>query len=123
MLVGDALQLLAFYILAHDPQMLNDPAQRLQMVETLALASGSRGMAGGQAIDLAAAGCEITLAELVDMHIHKTGALIRASVRLGALSQPDSDETMRQPRGHIKRAHIWLSRISGSTASDKFGMS
>ncbi len=90
-LVGDALQSLAFYILAHDPEMISDPARRLQMVETLAMASGSRGMAGGQAIDLAAVGREISLAELEDMHIHKTGALIRASVRLGALSQPGID--------------------------------
>ena len=87
-LAGDALQSLAFYILAHDPAMHTDAALRLQMVETLALAAGSRGMAGGQAMDLAAEGKEMNLAELENMHIHKTGALIRASVRLGALSQP-----------------------------------
>ena len=87
-LAGDALQSLAFYILAHDPAMVADAGQRLQMVETLALASGSRGMAGGQAIDLAAVGSEMNIAELENMHIHKTGALIRASVKLGALSQP-----------------------------------
>lgn len=103
MLVGDALQSLAFYILAHDPQMLDDHARRLQMVETLALASGSRGMAGGQAIDLAATGHEITLAELEDMHIHKTGALIRASVRLGALSQPGSDATLLEQLDHYAK--------------------
>jgi len=102
-LVGDALQSLAFYILAHDPQMIDDPGLRLRMVETLALASGSRGMAGGQAIDLAAAGREITLAELEDMHIHKTGALIRASVRLGALSQPGSDETLLEHLDHYAK--------------------
>jgi farnesyl diphosphate synthase len=88
-LAGDALQSLAFYILAHDPSMTADAAHRLTMVETLALASGSRGMAGGQAIDLAAVGSEMNIAELENMHIHKTGALIRASVKLGALSQPD----------------------------------
>lgn len=88
-LAGDALQSLAFYILAHDPAMVADANQRLAMVETLALASGSRGMAGGQAIDLAAAGVgeSMNFAELENMHIHKTGALIRASVKLGALSQ------------------------------------
>ncbi len=102
-LVGDALQSLAFYILAHDPQMLDDPARRLQMVETLALAAGSRGMAGGQAIDLAAAGRDITLAELEDMHIHKTGALIRASVRLGALSQPGSDAALLDSLDHYAK--------------------
>ncbi len=102
-LVGDALQSLAFYILAHDPQMLDDPTRRLQMVETLALAAGSRGMAGGQAIDLAAAGRDITLAELEDMHIHKTGALIRASVRLGALSQPGSDAALLGSLDHYAK--------------------
>ena len=56
------------------------------MLENLALAAGSRGMAGGQAIDLAATGQQLNIAELEDMHIHKTGALIRASVVLGALS-------------------------------------
>lgn len=103
MLVGDALQSLAFYILAHDPKMINDAAQRLQMVETLALASGSRGMAGGQAIDLAAVGTAISLAELEDMHIHKTGALIRASVRLGALSQPDTDARQLEQLDHYAK--------------------
>lgn len=89
-LAGDALQALAFYILAHDPEMPAEPSARLAMVEHLALASGSRGMAGGQAIDLAAEGQQLDLAELENMHIHKTGALIRASVRLGALcGNPD----------------------------------
>ena len=85
-LAGDALQTLAFYILAHDPAIQTDAAARLQMVEALTLASGSRGMVGGQAIDLAAVGHTLNLPELEDMHIHKTGALIRASVALGALS-------------------------------------
>ena len=88
-LAGDALQSLAFRVLAHDPRMIDDPAVRLRMIDTLAMAAGSRGMAGGQAMDLAAAGREIGVAELEDMHIHKTGALIRASVRLAALSRPD----------------------------------
>jgi farnesyl diphosphate synthase len=59
------------------------------MIDTLAQACGSRGMAGGQAIDLGAVGRDLTLAELENMHIHKTGALIRASVKLGALSKPE----------------------------------
>ncbi len=87
-LAGDAMQALAFYILAHDPNMVDNPRLRLKMVETLAQASGSRGMAGGQAIDLAAVGKEVNLAELENMHIHKTGALIRASIKLAALSSP-----------------------------------
>ncbi|MDG4596933.1 MAG: (2E,6E)-farnesyl diphosphate synthase [Candidatus Contendobacter sp.] len=87
-LAGDALQALAFQVLGQDTAMVADPAIRLRMLGVLAQAAGSRGMAGGQAIDLAAVGQALTLAELEDMHIHKTGALIRASVLLGALSQP-----------------------------------
>lgn len=102
-LAGDALQALAFYILAHDPLMADDSGLRLTMVETLALASGSRGMAGGQAIDLAAIGMEMNLAELEDMHIHKTGALIRASVRLGALSQPGADHEVLEKLDHYAK--------------------
>jgi geranylgeranyl diphosphate synthase type II len=89
LLVGDALQSLAFYILAHDTRMVPDPGARLRMIETLAAASGSRGMAGGQAIDLEAVGKKLSLTELEGMHIHKTGALIRACVQLGALSYRD----------------------------------
>lgn len=87
-LAGDALQTLAFQVLSQDPDMVQEPDIRLQLIQTLAQAAGSRGMVGGQAIDLAATGKELTLAELEDMHIHKTGALIRASVLMGAFSQP-----------------------------------
>jgi farnesyl diphosphate synthase len=87
-LAGDALQALAFQVLGQDAAMVADSAIRLRMLSVLAQAAGSRGMVGGQAIDLAAVGRQLTLAELENMHIHKTGALIRASVLLGALSQP-----------------------------------
>ncbi len=83
LLVGDSLQTLAFDLLAS--HTLNDDAlQQLHMIKLLAHASGSRGMAGGQAIDLASVGVALTLPELEFMHIHKTGALIRAAVLLGA---------------------------------------
>jgi farnesyl diphosphate synthase len=90
-LAGDALQTLAFKVLSRDPRLPVDNAVRLQMIDTLALASGSRGMAGGQAIDLESVGRELDVVQLENMHIHKTGALIRASVRLGALACPDAD--------------------------------
>ncbi|MDZ7736995.1 MAG: farnesyl diphosphate synthase [Gammaproteobacteria bacterium] len=90
-LAGDALQALSFHILAHDPAIQVDGGRRLQMINSLASASGSRGMAGGQAIDLAAVGHQLNLIELENMHIHKTGALIRASVELGALSSAEAD--------------------------------
>jgi farnesyl diphosphate synthase len=83
LLVGDALQSLAFEALTTHT-LADDPAVQVGMVNTLAVASGSRGMAGGQAIDLDAVGKSLTLPELENMHIHKTGALIRASVLLGA---------------------------------------
>jgi farnesyl diphosphate synthase len=85
-LAGDALQALAFYVLSHDPNMTEDNSARLQMIEKLSLFSGSRGMAGGQAIDLASVGKLLNITELETMHIHKTGALIRTCVQLAALS-------------------------------------
>ena len=81
LLVGDALQSLAFQTLADAP---TDVERRIQMLRLLAHAAGSRGMAGGQAIDLGATGRPLSLEELEFMHVHKTGALIRASVLLGA---------------------------------------
>jgi farnesyl diphosphate synthase len=83
LLVGDALQSLAFQLLS-EHRLNDDAVKQLQMVKLLAVASGSRGMAGGQAIDLASVGKQLTLPELEQMHIHKTGALIRASILLGA---------------------------------------
>ena len=83
LLVGDALQTLAFEVLSV-PALHPIAAQQLSMVRTLAQASGSRGMAGGQAIDLASVGLSLTQQELEFMHIHKTGALIRAAALLGA---------------------------------------
>jgi farnesyl diphosphate synthase len=79
LLVGDALQSAAFEVLA-------EAGAGAEMVALLARASGSRGMCGGQAVDLASTGRQLDLAELEFMHIHKTGALIRAAVLLGAQS-------------------------------------
>jgi farnesyl diphosphate synthase len=92
LLVGDALQSLAFDILASQA-LADNAATQLKMVQLLAQASGSRGMAGGQAIDLASVGKPLNLTELEFMHIHKTGALIRASVLLGAQCGKLSDAT------------------------------
>lgn len=95
-LAGDALQSLAFSIVARDTSMDVPANTRLEMTRTLATAIGSYGMVGGQAIDLDAMGKSIDLAALENMHIHKTGALIRASIRLGTLTCPDlDDETLR----------------------------
>ena len=104
LLVGDALQTLAFQLLAADPDLNIAAGQRLKMIEVLAQATGSLGMAGGQAIDLAVVGTSLGLAELEDMHRRKTGALIRASVHLGALASPAADEKSLQALDAYGRA-------------------
>jgi farnesyl diphosphate synthase len=83
LLVGDALQALAFELIA-TPQADLLPTRQLEMVRLLGEASGSRGMAGGQAFDLQSVGRQLEVPELEFMHIHKTGALIRSAVILGA---------------------------------------
>ncbi len=90
-LAGDALQAMAFEILAKDKHMGCDASARIDMIRLLAEASGSVGMAGGQAIDLAAVGQQLSLDELENMHCLKTGALIRASVLLGAMCSSQVD--------------------------------
>jgi farnesyl diphosphate synthase len=82
-LVGDSLNSLAFQLLA-EHRLADDARDQLTMIALLAHAAGSRGMAGGQAIDLASEAKTLSLPELEHMHIHKTGALIRAAVLLGA---------------------------------------
>ena len=91
-LAGDALQALAFQVLAQDPEITAPVEQRLRMIATLALAAGPAGMTGGQAIDLEAENRILNLEELQNMHARKTGALIRASVELGALCSGRVDE-------------------------------
>ena len=92
LLVGDALQTLAFDVLSRP---VNLPAvQQLQRVQVLARASGSEGMAGGQGIDLANVGKDLSLAQLQHMHGLKTGALIRAAVALGGLSCSDVSNSL-----------------------------
>ncbi len=98
LLVGDALQTLAFQLLAEQPAA-PDARRQLAMVTLLATAAGSRGMAGGQAIDLAAVGMALSVEELEFMHIHKTGALIRAAVLLGAHAGA-ADADALQSLGH-----------------------
>ncbi len=83
-LAGDSLQVLAFHLLASHPGLPADPAIRVRAMDTLAVASGTAGMAGGQALDLAAEGGSLSLADLEKLHALKTGALIRASVLMAA---------------------------------------
>lgn len=102
-LVGDALQTLAFQTLCTDNTLEANTETRLKMVETLARASGSRGMAGGQALDLSATGHELNLTELENLHIHKTGALICASVRMGTLLNPNLDSEIARKLSHFAK--------------------
>lgn len=93
LLVGDALQSLAFDVLSRPVNLPFE--QQLKRVQVLARASGSLGMAGGQGIDLANVGKDLTLEQLQHMHGLKTGTLIRAAVALGGLSCSDvSDELL-----------------------------
>ncbi|MFP1945562.1 (2E,6E)-farnesyl diphosphate synthase [Lonsdalea quercina] len=85
-LAGDALQTLAFTILADAPMPQVSDRDRLAMVSELAQASGVAGMCGGQSLDLVAEGHQVDLASLQQIHSHKTGALIRAAIRMGALA-------------------------------------
>jgi geranylgeranyl diphosphate synthase, type II len=84
-LVGDALQALAFSVLADDSIGQVVPSTRLSMIRTLAQAAGTAGMAGGQAVDLAAVGQTLSVDAVENMHRRKTGALIKGSVLLGAI--------------------------------------
>lgn len=102
-LAGDALQALAFETLAHDCSISATADNRLLMITTLAKASGSQGMVGGQAIDLESVGRELNLPELENMHIHKTGALIRASVTMATMVKADIDPTMSVELDHYAK--------------------
>jgi len=94
LLVGDALQPLAFQLLASDPALPASPAIRLRLIDLLAQASGTFGMAGGQAIDLAVQGTRLDIGQVEDMHARKTGAVIRASVLMAAECAPPLDASL-----------------------------
>jgi len=102
-LTGDALQALAFVVLATDPSMKVSADTRLKMITNLTKASGSQGMVGGQAIDLESVGTQLTLPALENMHIHKTGALIRASVNIAALAKAELDPKVAKKLDHYAK--------------------
>jgi len=88
-LVGDALQPLAFQLLARDPALPAAPGIRLRLIDLLCEAAGTMGMAGGQAIDLEVQGRQLDIAQVEDLHARKTGAVIRASVLMAAECAPE----------------------------------
>jgi len=100
-LVGDALQTLAFQVLARDPALPESAATRLRLVDLLAEASGTFGMAGGQAIDLAVQGKRLSIAQVEEMHARKTGALIRVSIMMAAACAPALDARLYEALGHF----------------------
>ena len=95
-LVGDALQSLAFHVLASDTALPASPLIRLRLIEMLAEASGPSGMAGGQALDVAAPARQLTIADVEAMYARKTGALIRASVLMAAACVPVLSTPLRE---------------------------
>jgi geranylgeranyl pyrophosphate synthase len=103
-LVGDALQVLAFETLASGPGLPPDAAIRLELVRLLAIASGTGGMAGGQALDLAAVGRQLSLAEVEEMHARKTGALIHASVMMAAACAGYTSDALARALDDFARA-------------------
>ena len=103
-LAGDALQALAFTVLALNPDADVSDSAKLEMVKILGDASGAAGMAAGQAIDLEAVGRMLSIEELENMHNHKTGALIKASVLLPAMLMEHPDEALLSALGHYAGA-------------------
>jgi len=95
-LVGDSLQALAFQVLTSESGLPRDAQVRLRLVELLAVASGTLGMAGGQALDLQASGKQLSLADVEEMHARKTGALIHASVMMAAACVTDLNDSVRR---------------------------
>ena len=103
-LVGDALQPLAFQLLARDPALPLAPAIRLRLIDLLAQASGTFGMAGGQAIDLSVQGMQLDIKQVEDMHARKTGALIRVSVLMAAACVPSLEAQLYSALGRFATA-------------------
>lgn len=95
-LAGDGLQSLAFELLADAQRNLCEPQTRLNMLLVLSRAAGPAGMVGGQAIDLESVGTRLDQSALENMHLHKTGALIEASVQLGALASGKANTASQQ---------------------------
>ncbi len=102
-LAGDALQTLAFGILAQDVTAAPEALARLRMSAALARAAGSIGMAGGQALDLESEGSDLDLVMLENIHIHKTGALIRASVQMATLACPELEPAKAEALDHYAK--------------------
>jgi farnesyl diphosphate synthase len=102
-LAGDALQTLAFQILADDPHFPGDAAARVRLIASLARTAGCLGMVGGQMLDLESEGKRLDLTMLENIHIHKTGALIRASVNMAPLAVTELDSDQAKALDHYAK--------------------
>ena len=102
-LAGDALQTLAFQILADDPHFPGDAAARVRLIASLARTAGCLGMVGGQMLDLESEGKRLDLTMLENIHIHKTGALIRASVNMAPLAVTELDSDQARALDHYAK--------------------
>ena len=102
--MGDSLQVLAFESLADGPGLPSEPQARLKLVQLLAVASGTSGLARGQALDLAAIGRTLSLPEVEEMHVRKTGALIHACVMMAAACAPRLSESLTRALDEYARA-------------------
>lgn len=102
LLVGDSLQSLAFELISEDVRIRRP--QKIKMLHLLAVSTGSRGMAGGQAIDIDSVGIPLTQDELETMHAYKTGALIRAATLMGAYSAYRQDEEKIKAADHFSKS-------------------
>jgi len=99
LLVGDALQSLAFQLLAGDEALPPPPAVRLRLIELLAEAIGAGGKAGGQSLEAAAQGQQLSVADIEAMYARKTGALIRASVLMAVACAPETEPHLQKALG------------------------
>ncbi len=118
-LAGDGLQALAFEVIGNAQLNPQDAQTRLDMLTILARAAGSAGMVGGQAIDLESVGRKIDQAALETMHRHKTGALIEASVQLGALASGRANTDALQACAATPRRWAWHSRCRTTSSTWK----
>ena len=117
-LAGDALQTLAFEVISNPallPDYQHSAKSRLKLIQSLAVASGHAGMAGGQSMDLNSVGIPLTAEQLQHMHNHKTGALICASVKMGAMSHP-----LRSCGSAAATGYLCQSRRSGVSGSGRY---
>lgn len=122
-LAGDALQTLAFELLASSEKFILPAQQQLKLIQVLASCAGSAGMIGGQSLDLLAEGKNISIAELEQIHALKTGALIKASIMMGAIGAGCQNEstlkTLKQFAEHIGLAFQLQDDLLDITGSRK----